>query len=112
MPCSTGLTVLDDYPLDELVPRIDWTPFFQTWELAGHYPAILDDPVGGPGGDAASSATPRRCSTGSSASGCSRARGVFGVFRGQRASGDDIELYADDERDRARWPSSTPCGSR
>ena len=28
----------------ELVERIDWTPFFQTWELAGHYPAILDDP--------------------------------------------------------------------
>ena len=43
-PCSTGLTVLEDYPLDELVPRIDWTPFFQTWELPGHYPDILEDP--------------------------------------------------------------------
>ena len=40
--------MLDDYPLDELVDRIDWTPFFQTWELAGHYPAILEDPVVGP----------------------------------------------------------------
>ena len=43
-PCRLGITVLDDYPLDELVSRIDWTPFFQTWELPGHYPAILDDP--------------------------------------------------------------------
>jgi 5-methyltetrahydrofolate--homocysteine methyltransferase len=47
-PCHFGLTVLDDYPLTDLVPRIDWTPFFQTWELAGHYPAILDDPKVGP----------------------------------------------------------------
>jgi 5-methyltetrahydrofolate--homocysteine methyltransferase len=44
-PCFTGLRVLDDYPLAELLPFIDWTPFFQTWELAGHYPAILSDPV-------------------------------------------------------------------
>jgi len=36
--------VFDDVPLSDLVPRIDWTPFFQTWELAGHYPAILTDP--------------------------------------------------------------------
>ncbi len=43
-PCRLGVTVLDDYPLEELVQRIDWTPFFQTWELPGHYPAILDDP--------------------------------------------------------------------
>jgi 5-methyltetrahydrofolate--homocysteine methyltransferase len=38
---------LDAYPLEELIERIDWTPFFQTWELAGHYPAILDDPAVG-----------------------------------------------------------------
>jgi len=34
----------EDYPLAELVERIDWTPFFTTWELRGAYPAILDDP--------------------------------------------------------------------
>jgi 5-methyltetrahydrofolate--homocysteine methyltransferase len=39
--------VLDDYPLEELVAVIDWTPFFNTWELAGRYPAILDDAVVG-----------------------------------------------------------------
>ncbi|WP_407351721.1 methionine synthase [Luteimonas sp. R10] len=46
-PNTTGVTVLDDYPLDELVDCIDWTPFFQAWELAGRYPAILDDDVVG-----------------------------------------------------------------
>jgi 5-methyltetrahydrofolate--homocysteine methyltransferase len=47
-PPTLGVIQLDRYPLAELVERIDWTPFFQTWELAGHYPAILDDPVVGP----------------------------------------------------------------
>jgi len=96
VPCSTGLTMLDDYPLDDLVPRIDWTPFFQTWELAGHYPAILSDPT-----------------VGAAATGLFRdaqalldrivrerllrARAVFGVFHAN-AVGDDIELYADEDR--------------
>jgi len=44
-PRHPGLTVFDDWPLAELVPLIDWTPFFQTWELSGRYPAILDDAV-------------------------------------------------------------------
>jgi len=46
-PTKPGLHVFDDYPLDELVGLIDWTPFFQAWELAGRYPAILDDEVVG-----------------------------------------------------------------
>ena len=46
-PRSPGLTVFDDYPLSELIDYIDWTPFFNTWELAGKYPAILDDEVVG-----------------------------------------------------------------
>jgi 5-methyltetrahydrofolate--homocysteine methyltransferase len=46
-PLKPGLTVFDDYPLADLVEIIDWTPFFQTWELAGRYPAILDDAVVG-----------------------------------------------------------------
>jgi 5-methyltetrahydrofolate--homocysteine methyltransferase len=40
---NQGLHVLDDYPLETLVPFIDWTPFFITWELAGKYPNILED---------------------------------------------------------------------
>ncbi len=47
VPTRPGVTVFDDWPLDDLVSRIDWTPFFQTWELAGHYPDILQDPLVG-----------------------------------------------------------------
>jgi 5-methyltetrahydrofolate--homocysteine methyltransferase len=95
-PCSTGLTVLDDYPLEDLVPRIDWTPFFQTWELAGHYPDILEDPTVGAAAtgvfrDAQALlgriVRERRL----------RARGVFGLFHAS-AVGDDVELYADEDR--------------
>ena len=46
-PRQPGLHVLDDYPLEELVRCMDWTPFFQAWELAGRYPAILEDAVVG-----------------------------------------------------------------
>jgi 5-methyltetrahydrofolate--homocysteine methyltransferase len=42
-PSFLGVRELLDYPLAELVERIDWTPFFATWELKGLYPAILDD---------------------------------------------------------------------
>jgi 5-methyltetrahydrofolate--homocysteine methyltransferase len=41
------VTVFDDVPLADLVPYIDWSPFFNTWELAGKYPAILDDAIVG-----------------------------------------------------------------
>jgi 5-methyltetrahydrofolate--homocysteine methyltransferase len=47
VPSFLGVRTIDDWPLEDLARRIDWTPFFQTWELAGHYPAILDDPVVG-----------------------------------------------------------------
>ena len=43
VPAFTGLKVFDDYPLQELVNYIDWTPFFITWELVGKYPKILGD---------------------------------------------------------------------
>ncbi len=48
-PSFSGVKLFDEnqFPLGDLVPRIDWTPFFQTWELAGHYPAILEDPTVG-----------------------------------------------------------------
>jgi 5-methyltetrahydrofolate--homocysteine methyltransferase len=42
-PAFTGTRIFDNYPLEELVPYIDWTPFFQTWELRGSYPRILED---------------------------------------------------------------------
>jgi 5-methyltetrahydrofolate--homocysteine methyltransferase len=46
-PRKPGVTVFDDYPVAELVDYIDWTPFFNTWELAGKFPAILKDEIVG-----------------------------------------------------------------
>ncbi|WP_281349721.1 methionine synthase [Pseudoxanthomonas yeongjuensis] len=46
-PIKPGISVFDDYPLQDLVEIIDWTPFFQAWELAGKFPAILTDEVVG-----------------------------------------------------------------
>jgi 5-methyltetrahydrofolate--homocysteine methyltransferase len=95
-PCFTGIRALNDYPLEELVPLIDWTPFFQTWELAGHYPAILTDPVVGP---AASSLfkDAEQLLDRIVREGLLRARGVLGFFPANSV-GDDIEIYADESR--------------
>lgn len=46
-PANPGVHVFDNVDLAELAAYIDWTPFFQTWELAGRYPAILDDQIVG-----------------------------------------------------------------
>jgi 5-methyltetrahydrofolate--homocysteine methyltransferase len=46
-PRRIGVEHLHDYPLSALVPYIDWTPFFLVWDLAGNYPAILQDEVVG-----------------------------------------------------------------
>jgi 5-methyltetrahydrofolate--homocysteine methyltransferase len=95
-PCFIGVRALDDYPLEELVPLIDWTPFFQTWELAGHYPAILSDPVVGP---AASSLfrDARELLDRIVRERLLSARGVLGFFPANSV-GDDIEVYADSSR--------------
>ena len=42
-PKFLGTKAFDNYPLADLVPFIDWTPFFSSWQLAGSYPAILND---------------------------------------------------------------------
>jgi 5-methyltetrahydrofolate--homocysteine methyltransferase len=89
-PTFTGVRLFDDYPLPELVERIDWTPFFQTWELRGHYPAILTDPEVG---KAASSlfADAQRMLARIVDQKQLRARGAV-AFHPARAVGDDVEL--------------------
>ena len=47
VPRQPGHHVISDWPLEDLVPVIDWTPFFQSWELAGRFPDILDDAIVG-----------------------------------------------------------------
>jgi len=46
-PNRPGVSVFDDYPIAELIDFIDWTPFFNAWELSGRFPAILDDAIVG-----------------------------------------------------------------
>ena len=46
-PAFTGTKVLREFPLEELIPFIDWSPFFSAWELRGKYPKIFDDPRAG-----------------------------------------------------------------
>jgi len=95
-PTFLGLKTFDDYDLARLVKRIDWTPFFSAWELAGRYPRILDDEVVGVE------------ATKLFADGQAmlkqiidekwlEARGVIGFFPAN-AVGDDIEVYTDDSR--------------
>ncbi|REK36569.1 MAG: methionine synthase [Bacteroidetes bacterium] len=43
VPAFTGVKVFNDYDLEVLIPYIDWTPFFHSWEMKGSYPAILND---------------------------------------------------------------------
>jgi 5-methyltetrahydrofolate--homocysteine methyltransferase len=100
-PRQPGLTVLRAYPLEELVDYIDWTPFFQAWELSGPYPKILQDPVVG---DAA------RKLFGEAQEMLERivrdkwveANGVFGLYPAAQVNDDDIEIYADEARGKAQ----------
>ncbi|HNO75715.1 methionine synthase [Nitrosomonas mobilis] len=96
-PGFLGLRTLNNYPLEKLVPHIDWTPFFQAWELAGRYPAILQDEVVG---EAASNLF-------QDAQAMLKkiveqkwlgANAIIGLFPANAVNQDDIEIYADRSR--------------
>ena len=95
-PEFTGVRVLSDFPLEELVPYIDWSPLFHVWELRGVYPRILDHPRHGKAArelydDA------RRLLDRVVADGLLRASAVYGFFPAN-ADGEDITIYDDEER--------------
>jgi 5-methyltetrahydrofolate--homocysteine methyltransferase len=99
-PKRLGVQVLAGYDLARLAPFIDWSPFFQTWDLAGTYPTILDDPKVGE--------TARQVFADGQAmlqriieEKWLTANGVFGLFAAN-AVGDDVEIYADDSRKTVR----------
>jgi 5-methyltetrahydrofolate--homocysteine methyltransferase len=98
-PSFLGTRAFDDYPLTELVEYIDWTPFFQTWELSGRYPAILDDPKQGEAAralfDDAQAMLKQLVDEK-----WFRARAVVG-FWPANSVGDDIFVYADEKRTEA-----------
>ncbi len=95
-PSFLGTKVLDDLPLKELVAYIDWTPFFQTWELAGKYPKILDDVVVG-GQAKILFADAQKMLEQIVAEKWLTARAVIGFFPAN-SEGDDIVLYRDEQR--------------
>jgi 5-methyltetrahydrofolate--homocysteine methyltransferase len=96
-PAFLGAKTLDDYPIAELIDTIDWTPFFQTWELSGKYPAILDDAKFG---QVARSLfeDARAMLDRIVAERWFTASAAFG-FWPANAQGDDIAVYADEARD-------------
>ncbi|MBV8920707.1 vitamin B12 dependent-methionine synthase activation domain-containing protein, partial [Bradyrhizobium sp.] len=95
-PSFLGVRNFDNYDLAELVGYIDWTPFFQTWELAGRFPAILDDPKVG---EAARSlyADAQEMLKRIVAEKWFTARATIG-FWPANADGDDIAVFADESR--------------
>ena len=95
-PTFFGIKSFDDYDLAELVPYIDWTPFFQTWELAGRFPAILSDAKVGEVARSLYDDARKMLDT-IVMEIWFRARATVG-FWPANAQGDDIVLYADDSR--------------
>jgi 5-methyltetrahydrofolate--homocysteine methyltransferase len=95
-PAFTGTQVLDDVPLTKLCEYIDWSPFFQAWELKGKYPRIFEDEHVGEEAkrlfDEAQALLDQIIKDKSLS-----ARGVYG-FWPAASTGDDIVLYTDENR--------------
>ena len=97
VPDKIGIQEKIPFPLDELVPYIDWTPFFSSWELAGKYPDILTDAVVG------EEATKLFVEANAMLKKIVdekwlEARAVWGVFPANQGTEDDIIIYDDEER--------------
>ena len=96
-PKETGIKVFDNYSIEELCSFIDWSPFFSSWQLAGKFPAILEDQVVGQEAqklynDARSML--RRIIDEK----WLQAKAVIGFFPANSKNDDDIEVYGDEER--------------
>ncbi len=96
-PAFLGIRVYDDFPLEELIETIDWTPFFLTWELSGKYPKIFDDTVVGAQAkelfDDAQTMLKRIVDDK-----LLRAKATVGFWPAARIGTDDIAVYADGDR--------------
>ena len=102
-PKTLGGITLTDFPLEELVPFIDWSPFFRSWDLHGKYPDILTDSVVG---EQAQSlfADAKEMLVQLVKEKWLTAKARFGIFPAN-ANGDDIEIYTDEDREKvfATW---------
>ncbi|TAL48254.1 MAG: methionine synthase, partial [Methylovulum sp.] len=99
-PSFLGIKVLADVPLTTLAKYIDWTPFFQTWEMAGSYPKILDDKVIGTEARKLF-ADAKAMLEKIIAEQWLTTRAVIGFFPAQ-SDGDDVVLYSDESRTQQR----------
>ncbi|MDE3743708.1 methionine synthase [Maribacter polysaccharolyticus] len=96
-PNTMGIQVLTDFDLGELVPYIDWTPFFRSWELHGRYPDILTDAVVG------KQATELFADVQAMLKEVVekkllKAKAVFGLFKANTVNEDDIEIEAEGKK--------------
>jgi len=96
-PWLTGVHKFEDYPLDKIAEYIDWSPFFNAWELAGRYPKILQDEV--VGNEA------RKLFADAKAmlkkiidEKWLKANAVFGLYPANTVNSDDVEIYTDETR--------------
>jgi len=115
-PLLLGVHRFENYPLDKIAEYIDWTPFFQAWELAGRYPKILQNEVVGE--------EARKLFADAQAmlnkiikEKWLTANAVFGLFPANSVNSDDIEIYDIDERgprkgDAAGSPTASPLPLR
>jgi 5-methyltetrahydrofolate--homocysteine methyltransferase len=90
-PKFTGAATIEPHP-SELVDFIDWTPFFQTWDLHGKYPAILNDEVVGEQAQVLF-ADAQKMLKQMIAENWLEAKGIYGIFPAQQVNDDDIQLY-------------------
>jgi 5-methyltetrahydrofolate--homocysteine methyltransferase len=100
VPSFLGTRTLRDFPLEEIVPYIDWSPFFMTWELSGKYPQILKDPKVGPEASKLF-ADANRLLRRIVAERLLKAQAVYGFYPAN-ADGDDIVVYTDESRRQER----------
>ncbi|MEE9493964.1 MAG: methionine synthase [Gammaproteobacteria bacterium] len=96
-PAFTGIKIIDDVTLDQLIDYIDWTPFFKTWELAGSYPKILDDKVVGEHARNLFSDAQTMLKQIIDEKWL-QARAVIGIFPANQINDDDVEIYTDNNR--------------
>jgi 5-methyltetrahydrofolate--homocysteine methyltransferase len=95
-PEVLGTQVTDPVPLKEIIPFIDWSPFFHAWELRGRYPQILNDPIVGEQASALF-ADARKLLDRIVEQNLYTAKTISGIFPANSV-GDDIQIYADKDR--------------
>jgi 5-methyltetrahydrofolate--homocysteine methyltransferase len=95
-PETLGIQVIADQPLEELLPFIDWSPFFHTWELKGRYPGIFEHPTIGIRARELF-ADAQQLLARIVGDKLLTAKAVYGLFAAC-STGDDIDVYADDSK--------------